>query len=250
MKTDEIFRTATARPAGFEFNKEVAQVFDDMLVRSIPMYTDQQRMVRDLAAEFWIPATNIYDLGCSTATTLINIARVVPGPCRLIGFDSSLPMIEEARAKIRNEGLAERITLECVDLNAEPMVSGLENASVVILCWTLQFVSPGNRERLMRWVYDGLVEGGILIMTEKILAADQDVNGFFVDSYHGFKKRNDYSAEEILRKREALENVLIPYSAAQNADLFRKSGFQTVETFFQWYNFAGYIGRKTPAAAK
>ena len=91
MNRDEIFRTGVDRASNFEFNADVAQVFDDMLVRSIPLYCEQQCMIRDMAAKFWIPGTNIYDLGCSTGTTLLNIAPVIPGPCRLIGLDNSLP---------------------------------------------------------------------------------------------------------------------------------------------------------------
>jgi tRNA (cmo5U34)-methyltransferase len=117
----------------------------------------------------------------------------------------------------------------------------LENASVIAMCWTLQFVRPLNRERVIQWIYNSLVPGGALIVTEKTLANNPEMNRFFIELYYDFKKRNKYSPAEIRRKREALENVLIPYRACENIELFRKGGFEIVETFFQWYNFAGYL---------
>ena len=233
----------------FQFNEDVAQVFDDMLVRSIPMYTEQQRMIQDMAAKFWIPGTDIYDLGCSTGTTLLNMARAIQGPCQLIGLDNSPPMLKQAEANVRGERLEERIRLQYADLNGELEQIRLENASVVTMCWTLQFVRPLNRDRVIRWIHDGLVEGGILIATEKILTNSSHMNRFFIDLYYDFKRRNNYSSDEIRRKREALENVLIPYRAAENLELFRRNGFSIVETFFQWYNFAGYLCVKGPSRA-
>jgi tRNA (cmo5U34)-methyltransferase len=240
-KTDQIFLMEKPVSSDFQFSEDVARVFDDMLVRSIPLYVEQQRMIRDMAAKFWIPGTDVYDLGCSTATTLLNLAPVIPDTGRLIGFDSSLPMLEQAREKIGHEKLSERIQIEYADLNGKLNRTRLENASVVLLCWTLQFVRPLNRSRLMRWIHGGLVEGGVLIVTEKILTNSPHMNRLFIDQYYDFKRCNNYSAEEIRRKREALENVLIPYCTAENLQLFRRSGFEVIETFFQWYNFAGYL---------
>jgi tRNA (cmo5U34)-methyltransferase len=247
VKPDEIFRAAASGAMDFEFNEEVAQVFDDMLVRSIPLYQEQQCMIRDLAAKFWLAGTNVYDFGCSTATTLLNIARAIQGPGRLVGFDNSVPMLEQARAKIRKEKLQERVSVQYADLNGELEEATLDNASVVTMCWTLQFIRPLNRDRVMRWIYGSLVEGGVLIVTEKILTNNSHINRLFIELYYDLKRRNNYSEDEIRRKREALENVLIPYRAAENLELFLRNGFQTVETFFQWYNFAGYLCVKSPA---
>src|SRR5271169_5527329 len=116
---DQLFRTTAARAADFEFNEDVAQVFDDMLVRSIPMYLEQQEMIRELASKFWTPGTTIYDLGCSTATTLCNIGRVTAKPCRLVGFDNSRAMLDRAQLKIREEGLGDCVSVRFADFDAE-----------------------------------------------------------------------------------------------------------------------------------
>jgi tRNA (cmo5U34)-methyltransferase len=238
---DQLFRATAARAADFEFNKDVAQVFDDMLVRSIPMYLEQQEMIRELARKFWSPGTTIYDLGCSTATTLCNIGRVTKKPCRLVGFDNSPAMLEKAQVKIRKEGLEDRVRVHLADFDTGFDGIKLENASVVTMCWTLQFVRPLNRDRVVQGIYKSLVPGGVLIVTEKILTNSSHMNRFFIELYYKFKKRNQYSSAEIRRKREALENILIPYRTCENLELFRRNGFGVVETFFQWYNFIGYL---------
>ena len=121
---------------------------------------------------------------------------------------------------------------------------------MVIMCWTLQFIRPLRRDNLIRWIYEALADGGALIVTEKILTTNGHMNRFFIDLYYDFKKRRGYTDTEILRKREALENVLVPYRLDENVDLFRRNGFEIVETFFQWFNFAGFLCVKKAAAVK
>jgi tRNA (cmo5U34)-methyltransferase len=241
MARDEVFASPAARSSDFEFNEEVARVFDDMLVRSVPLYLEQQRLIQEIARAFYVEGTAVFDLGCSTGTTLVNLAHVLPDSARLVGYDNSKPMLHEAKRNLDAAGVGSRIDLRCADFNEDLQALAIENASVVMMCWTLQFVRPLKRDRLIRWIYEGLVDGGALIVTEKILTNDSNMNRFFIDFYYDFKRRNGYSEDEILRKREALENVLIPYRIDENTEMFRRNGFRTVETFFQWYNFAGFL---------
>ena len=155
-------------------------------------------------------------------------------------------MLDRASRKVRAHGLDDRVELRLADLNGELDALDLRDAGVVLLCWTLQFVRPLRRDRLIRHVYDALAEDGVLIVTEKVLTNDSHMNRFFIDFYYAFKRRNGYSEDEILRKREALENVLIPYRAEENYELFRRNGFEIVEPFFQWYGFSGFLCVKKP----
>jgi tRNA (cmo5U34)-methyltransferase len=246
MKRDEVFRETVARASDFKFDAEVAEVFDDMLVRSVPFYLEQQCMIKEIGKKFWIPGTDVYDLGCSTATTLINLCREISGPARFVGYDNSVPMLERAKLKIKENGLDNRIDVRFGDLNGEPSKLSLSNASVVTMCWTLQFIRPLRRDNLIKWIYKGLSEDGVLVVAEKTLTKSSHMNRFFIDFYYDFKKRNGYSENEILRKREALENVLIPYRVDENQEMFRRNGFEIVETFFQWYNFTGFLCVKKP----
>ena len=238
---DSVFSATGARASDFEFNEKVAAVFDDMLARSVPCYAEQQILIQEIATRFHVPGTRIYDLGCSTGTTLMNIGRTIDDSVELVGYDNSKPMLERARKNMARSGLANPVDLRYADLNVDASNLDLGGAGVITLCWTLQFVRPLGRSRLIRQIYDSLREGGVLICCEKILTNDSNMNRFFVDFYYDFKRRNGYSEDEILHKREALENVLVPYRADENVELFRHSGFQIVETFFQWYNFCGFL---------
>ena len=246
MKRDQVFLASSARGSDFVFNNEVAQVFDDMIVRSIPFYLEQQCMIKEIGKRFWIPNADVYDLGCSTATTLINLCREIEGPGRFIGYDNSIPMLEQARQKIKENGLENRIEVRFGDLNGDLSNLAIENASVIAMCFTLQFIRPLKRDNLIKKLYNALVEDGTLVVTDKILTSSTHMNRFFIDFYYDFKGRNGYSENEIMRKRESLENVLIPYRIDENLDLFRRNGFEIVETFFQWYNFAGFLCVKKP----
>ncbi len=114
----------------------------------------------------------------------------------------------------------------------------------MVLCLTLQFVRPIYREQLIRKIYEGLTSGGVLILVEKILTENSNLNRDFIDYYYDYKRRNHYSELEISQKREALENVLIPYKLSENVTMLKNSGFATTETFFKWYNFTGLIAFK------
>jgi len=234
----------------FEFNEDVANVFDDMLLRSVPAYREQQNLVEMIAKRFYQPATNIVDLGSSLGTTLINVGNSIGQVDQLIGYDNSRAMIDRAVDKAAASNVGHRIDFRFADLNGDLQDLQLENSSVVILCWTLQFIRPLQRDALVRRIYENLVDGGVLVVTEKVLINDSNLNRSFIDFYYDFKRANGYSDREILKKREALENVLIPYKFEENMELFRRNGFETVETFFQWFNFAGFLCVKTPVTCE
>lgn len=246
-KKDTIFSERDTQRGDFVFDAEVANVFDDMLSRSIPLYHEQQELIGQIARTYWQADTAIVDLGCSTATTLLQIENRIPQAQRLIGYDNSRPMLEKSHAKLTEAGLEKKISLRYCDLNSDLSDLDFTNASVVTLCWTLQFIHPEKRDNLIRHIYDRMLNNGVLIVTDKILTEDSAVNDQFIEFYHDFKRRNGYSEKEIAKKREALENILIPWRIDENIALFRHNGFSRAETFFQWYNFAGFIAIKTPA---
>lgn len=248
MTRDQLFQSTAEPPSEFRFDERTAEVFDDMLVRSIPLYLEQQRLIAELGRKFWRPGTRVYDLGCSTATTLINLARELPGADALIGYDNSEPMLAKAAAKAAESGMKRRIELRAADLGGDLSQVPIERASVVTLCWTLQFIPPARREKLIGHIHRGLVDGGALLVTEKVLPNSSPLDRSFVELYHAFKRRNGYSEDEILRKREALENVLVPYRSDENEQMLRRAGFEVVETFFRWCNFAGFLCVKGPVA--
>jgi tRNA (cmo5U34)-methyltransferase len=241
MHKDEVFKEVYSKPADFTFSSKVAGVFDDMVNRSVPFYEEMQRMVAELAADHCIPHTKVYDLGCSTGTTLIYMDQAVPDNICFIGIDDSADMLSKCRQKLEALPCSHPYALQEEDLN-RPVT--IRDASVAVLCLTLQFVRPINRERLLKEIYEGLVPGGVVIIVEKILAENSAFNRDFIKYYYDMKRRHLYSEMEIAQKREALENVLIPYKLSENITLLQKSGFDHCEVFFKWYNFSGIIAKK------
>ena len=238
---DEVFKENFTKASDFKFSSRVANVFDDMVIRSVPLYIEMQRMIAELAADHYQDDTNVYDLGCSTGTTLIMLNETIPEHIGFVGIDDSVPMLDKCNSKLREAGFLRPVSLQVADLNSEVSI---DNASVVVLCLTLQFVRPINRERLIKNIYAGLVPGGAVIIVEKILAEDSIWNRDFIRHYYDMKRRNHYSEMEIAQKREALENVLIPYKLSENITLLREAGFASYEIFFKWYNFCGFIAKK------
>lgn len=246
MKKDQVFASNPARSSDFEFDATVAEVFDDMVARSVPFYAEQQRMICELGRTFWTEGSKVYDLGCASATSLIALGEALPPEASLIGYDNSEPMLRHAREKVAKRGLTQQVDLRFADLNESVADVPLDDAGVVLLSWTLQFIRPLHRDHLLRHIYDSLRDDGALIVSEKVLGNRGSINRYFIDFYYDYKRRMGYSEDEISRKREALENVMIPYRVEENMELFRRSGFEIVETYFQWYNFAGFLCVKQP----
>jgi tRNA (cmo5U34)-methyltransferase len=239
---DALF-AAKIKVGDFVFDEKVTSVFNEMLERSVPFYGEIQHMIVELIKFFAKPNTTIYDLGCSTGTTMINVLKELRNKkTKVIGIDNSLHMLAVARRRLKRQGLWSNAALCQADIN-QPFF--MDKPSVVLLVLTLQFVRPVERDLLIRHIYQNLRKGGALIVVDKVLGSDSLTARLFIDRYHAFKERQGYSKLEIARKREALENVLIPYKLDENRMLLRRSGFPIVDTFFTWYNFAGIIGVKS-----
>jgi tRNA (cmo5U34)-methyltransferase len=200
-------------------------------------------MVSELVADFAADGTAIYDLGCSTGTTLLSVAQSLPAGVspRFVGVDNSPAMLDVARSKLEEHDLGYPFELQNADLNDGVRIT---NASVVLLILTLQFVRPLHREDLMHQIYKGLCDKGCLILVEKVLGESSTFNRLFINKYYEHKRRQGYSELEIAQKREALENVLVPYRLEENRQLLRKVGFSEVDVFFKWYNFCAIVAMR------
>ena len=227
-------------PGDFVFDEKVASVFDDMIHRSVPGYTTIIATTASLAEKHYQPGTRIYDLGCSLGAASLAIARRLDGrPCEIIAVDNSRPMLdalEQSMAKLGGGPVRCR--------NQDIRDCPVENASVVILNFTLQFIAPGDRDRLLRAIYRGMTAGGVLILSEKILADDPRLNKLYIELYHEFKQDMGYSELEISRKRAALEKVLVPETLAAHRARLGAAGFEPVEQWFQCLNFASLLAIK------
>jgi tRNA (cmo5U34)-methyltransferase len=237
---DAIYAEPRPVVTDFNFGAETTAVFDDMLHRSVPYYEEIQRMMTELAGDFAVDGTHVYDIGCSTGATLLNLSRI-EHDVTFIGIDNSDAMLARAAEALQQAGVSQRYVLRNQDLNQGLLI---ENASVVVMSLVLQFVRPLHRERLLRTVHDGLNQQGCLLLIEKVLEEETLTNRLFIKHYYDFKRRNGYAEIEIAQKREALENVLIPYRLEENREMLRAAGFRHPEIFFKWYNFCGLLAVK------
>jgi len=234
---DKVFEQPISKQ--FEFDENVASVFDDMLDRSIPFYTETIRLVCDLCLKYTDENSTILDLGCSTANTLLAISKRSPHKLNLIGIDSSEAMIGQALKKANAYGADLKLLID--DITKADFG---KNNSAVIANYILQFIRPPKRAELVKKIYKSIQKGGIFIFSEKIIYEDKKLNKRVIDLYLEFKKRQGYSEFEIAQKREALENVLVPYTEKENRELMQDSGFKSVESIFKYGNFGTYIALK------
>ncbi len=239
--SDDIFAEPVERSNDFAFDATTVRVFDNMVSRSVPFYGEIQRMTAELAGEFAVPGTRVYDLGCSTATTLMAPESPLDPSIEFVGYDNAPDMPERARQKPATLPSSRRRDVRLADLH-QPFT--IENASVTVMLFTLQFVRPLHRGRVIRTIAEGTRKQGALILAEKVIEGDTLFNRLFIDKYYEMKRRHGYSDMEISRKREALENVLVPYRIEENRDLLLDCGFTKFQEFFRWYNFAGMIAVK------
>lgn len=247
MRKDEIFRTGIHKLGSFEFNQDVARVFDDMVERSIPFYHEIHRMILDIFSRLPVLAEEqkivITDLGCSTGSTIKLLATYLDAlgkDYEIIGIDSSRPMIEQAQKKFSPEQ-NQKIQFIC---------DSIQNVSIpkshfIVMNYTLQFIKMGDRKNMVKQINHSMADGGYFVLSEKIHTDDPLYEELFIDLYYEFKRRNGYSELEISQKREALENVLVPMTPRQLIDLMQSSGFNNAEMLFRWYNFASFIGVKS-----
>lgn len=241
---DAIYAAPLDGIAAFTFDARVAQVFPDMIQRSVPGYNTIIAMTGVLAERYAKPGTQCYDLGCSLGASSISMAEHISAPdCRIIAVDSSAAMLERAAAAIHTaESAACAPMRPKIDLIAADLRDvAIENASVVVLNFTLQFVPQAEREALLTRIAAGLRPGGVLVLSEKICFEDPELDALNIDLHHTFKQANGYSALEIAQKRSALENVLVPESLAAHKARLRQVGFARTDVWFQCFNFASLV---------
>jgi tRNA (cmo5U34)-methyltransferase len=238
---DQLFAKKTL-PGDFVFDDKVASVFEDMINRSVPGYSTIIAMIGVLAERHCQEGSSIYDLGCSLGgATFAMASRVNCQGYSLIAIDNSSAMIDRLETLKATSSLNKApVVCRCEDI----LDTDISNASVVVLNFTLQFVPLSDRLGLLEKVYAGMNPGGILIVSEKIVFPDENLNALFIDMYHAFKANMGYSDLEISQKRAALENILIPETIDSHRNRLLQAGFHSFDVWFQCFNFASMVAFK------
>tara|TARA_R110002050_G_scaffold50134_9_gene115995 strand:+ start:291 stop:1022 length:732 start_codon:yes stop_codon:yes gene_type:complete len=238
---DKIYAHVTDKITDFQFDQRVAGVFNDMIRRSVPGYAQIINTIGDFAHRFVTPSSNIYDLGSSLGSATLSIRRQIEGrQCQIYAVDNSQSMIDRC-----NENLAAyvsdiKVNLLCADIRE----IDIQNASMVVLNFTLQFLPIHDRDALIKCIYDGMLPGGILVISEKLFFEDNHIQQLLDEQHLDFKRANGYSELEISQKRSALENVMRPDSLNVHQQRLTENGFSHFSVWFQCFNFASMVAIK------
>jgi len=239
-KHDDLYAAQQPHIIDFAFDESVVNVFPDMIRRSVPGYDTIITLIGLLAEHYAVSGSRCYDLGCSLGASSLSMRQRIPADCRIIAVDNSAAMIESCRKNLAAQEHQADVELHCA--NIEDIV--IEDASVVVLNFTLQFIAPDQRLQVVRDIYQGLRPGGVLVLSEKLGFADADEHSLQESLQLDFKRANGYSELEISQKRSALEKVMIPDTMQQHQQRLMDAGFSQVNQWFQAFNFASLLALK------
>ena len=241
MSKDQIYSESLANIADFSFDEQVAGVFSDMIERSVPGYRSIITMIETLTEHYAQPGSTLYDLGCSLGASTLSMRHgITASDCRIVAVDSSESMIERCREAAASDSHSTPVETVCADIRQVE----INDASVVVLNFTIQFIPPDERRALLEKIHAGMRPGGVLILSEKVRFEDRHLDELLAEIHHDFKRAHGYSDLEISQKRTALENVLIPETIAAHRERLSEAGFSSVDVWFQCFNFMSMLAVK------
>jgi tRNA (cmo5U34)-methyltransferase len=240
-KKDSLYANPVSSLSSFKFDDDVVRVFPDMIQRSVPGYQTIVSAIGLLAGRYVQKHSVCYDLGCSLgAATLSMRHQISTQHCKIIAVDNSKAMIQQLKNNLEQDDGHVEVDCLCADIRDIP----IKNASVVVLNFTLQFIPIEDRLKFLEKIYQGLLPGGILVLSEKLKFEEIRQQDLQTDLHHAFKKSQGYSDLEISQKRSALENVLLAETLDTHQHRLEKAGFNSAEVWFQYFNFASMIALK------
>ena len=237
---DSVYAEQQSEIAGFKFDAKVADVFENMINRSVPGYPLMLDLIGVLGEKYAVPDTQCYDLGCSLGASTLKLRQHLPQSCHLIGVDSSSAMVERCKANIARDHSQASVEI----LEQKIQDTHFKNASVVVINFTLQFIPDDARQEVLNRISASMVKGGALILAEKIKFRDAEKQKYMTDLHHEFKKYQGYSDLEVAQKRASLENVLVPNTEEEHIERLLKAGFSSAQLYIQCLNFASILAIK------
>ncbi|MDP6968003.1 MAG: carboxy-S-adenosyl-L-methionine synthase CmoA [Gammaproteobacteria bacterium] len=240
MKHKDTLFATPMETSPFEFNAQVADVFDNMIQRSVPGYHFLLDVIAVLAQRYGAKDSQCYDLGCSLGTTSLRLRQNLPASCHVIGVDNSAAMVSRCKHNMARDH--SQASYEICQQNIQD--TRINNASIVILNFTLQFIDDQERQTILDNIYAGMNPGGVLLLAEKVCFDASEQQQLQTTLYHDFKRLQGYSDLEVAQKRAALENVLVPNTLQQHRQRLHTAGFKQTEVCMQCFNFAALLAFK------
>ena len=239
--SDQLFASSFTKVSDFIFDEKVAAVFENMANRSIPGYGVILSMIGVITREFAQDSSNLYDLGSSLgAVTLAMRNNLQDKKCKIIAIDNSLAMVERSKQFIDADESSAPVEVFCEDIQK----SKIENASIVALNFTLQFLDPLSRLPLLKKIYNNLLPGGVLLLSEKLSFEENEEQEIQDRLYYAFKRAHGYSELEVSQKRTALEKVMLTDSLSVHQSRLKEAGFSNSWLWFQSFNFVSILAVK------
>ncbi len=239
--SDKLFRDPLGHVVDFMFDEQVADVFPDMIRRSVPGYDSIISMLGVFAQHYVVPGSRVYDLGCSLGAATLSMRRRIQQPdVSMFAIDNAEAMAQRCRELLARESTAVPTEVVCADVREVQF----ENVSLVVLNFTLQFIDTGERLDILRRIADGMLPGGALIVSEKVTFDDRSERDRNEALHREFKRANGYSELEISQKRAALENVLVPDTIATHRQRLAQAGLINVDMWFRCFNFVSFVAHK------
>jgi tRNA (cmo5U34)-methyltransferase len=211
------------KPYVQKFDFDTIENFDEHILKSIPNYDVLFGSIKSISEYFYVDGSNIYDLGCSTGKLL----KSINGNYNKIGYDIATLLPKE-------DGFFP------IDLNEN---FPIENACIVYSIFTMQFLNPNNRKKYLQQIYDGLDDGGALIICEKVYQEFGKVQEIISFSHYDYKL-NHFTSDEIISKERDLRFIMKPCNNNELTELIKSVGFDIVTDFWQMFNFKGIIAIK------
>ncbi|MFT7687590.1 MAG: tRNA (cmo5U34)-methyltransferase [Candidatus Azotimanducaceae bacterium] len=237
---DQVYAEQQKEVTGFKFDAKVADVFENMINRSVPGYPLMLDLIGVLGEKYATPGTQCFDLGCSLGASTLKLRQHLPQSCHLIGIDSSSAMVERCRANVARDH--SQASVEIIEQKIQD--TKFDNASVVVINFTLQFIPDEARQQILDRISAGMVKGGALILAEKIKFTDTDKQKNMTELHHEFKKYQGYSDLEVAQKRASLENVLVSNTEEEHVERLLKAGFSSAQLYIRCLNFASILAIK------
>ena len=238
---DDLFASPLGNVPRFAFDQAVVDVFPDMIQRSVPGYQTIINLCGELAARFVQADSNCYDLGCSLGASSLAIRQQIQQPgVTIVAVDNSAAMLARCQTLLQSDQAATAVEL----VEADICDIEINNASLVVMNFTLQFIAIEKRQTLLEKIYAGLNPGGCLVISEKLLFEPESLNQLLSELHHQFKSAQGYSDLEISQKRDSLENILIPETLETHINRIKACGFNSASPWFQCFNFASLVAVK------
>lgn len=226
--------------AAWSFDGETFKNFDQHINKSVPLYQDTHELYKNLSDFFLQENSRIIDIGSSTGTFLINLFKKhknTKKKLRFEGYDTIKKMINYSNKKKPKNNKIKFINKDINKIN-------LKNSCIISSFYTIQFISPKNRQTLINKIYKNLNWGGAFFMVEKIRGPDARFQDIISQVYLEYKLSKGYKSNEILNKSRALKGVLEPFSSNANLQMLKRSGFKDVFTVFKYCCFEGWVAIK------